>query len=187
MGESGPPIKVDGVSSQRTKKGRSFDRPFRARDETRTHTGFTPLAPETSASTISPPALWDCKYSNFLEIRTGFIIFPSPCTFWALFVHALPYFRSFVHIFPAFCAPTLCFRALRAQKAWVLCTGAIRRRPERHERDFVGLRPPTSRCLREQSARRSVEGSRPLNRRALTGAIRRRPERQRDFEEIEAA
>ena len=27
-----------------------------ARDETRTHTGFTPLAPETSASTISPPA-----------------------------------------------------------------------------------------------------------------------------------
>ena len=31
--------------------------PLRARDETRTHTGFTPLAPETSASTISPPAL----------------------------------------------------------------------------------------------------------------------------------
>ena len=30
---------------------------FRARDETRTHTGVTPLAPETSASTIPPPAL----------------------------------------------------------------------------------------------------------------------------------
>ena len=28
-----------------------------ARDEIRTHTGVTPLAPETSASTVSPPAL----------------------------------------------------------------------------------------------------------------------------------
>ena len=42
--------------------------PLCARDETRTHTGFTPLAPETSASTISPPALGlDYKYTTFSE------------------------------------------------------------------------------------------------------------------------
>ena len=42
-----------------------FDSRNRARDETRTHTGFTPLAPETSASTISPPALeWTAKINK---------------------------------------------------------------------------------------------------------------------------
>ena len=38
-----------------------------ARDETRTHTGFTPLAPETSASTISPPAQVECKDINIFS------------------------------------------------------------------------------------------------------------------------
>lgn len=38
-----------------------------ARDETRTHTSQLTLAPETSASTIPPPAhQMDCKYSDFL-------------------------------------------------------------------------------------------------------------------------
>ena len=42
-----------------------------ARDETRTHTLFTVLAPETSASTIPPPALeWTAKIQQFLQKTT---------------------------------------------------------------------------------------------------------------------
>ena len=105
LGESGPPFKVDGVSSSANEKGQPFLVALSsARDETRTHTGFTPLAPETSASTISPPALWDCKYSNFLEIRARFPYFPSPCTYSGVFVHGIPYLGQSVHIFPSFCA-----------------------------------------------------------------------------------
>ena len=41
-----------------------------ARDESRTHTSQLTLAPETSASTISPPALEvDCKYTEYLRNR----------------------------------------------------------------------------------------------------------------------
>ena len=43
---------------------------FCARDESRTHTSQLTLAPETSASTISPPALEvDCKYTEYLRNR----------------------------------------------------------------------------------------------------------------------
>ena len=43
-----------------------------ARDETRTHTPFTALAPETSASTIPPPALqkWTANLQQISKIPT---------------------------------------------------------------------------------------------------------------------
>ena len=49
--------------------------PFRARDESRTHTSQLTLAPETSASTISPPALkWIAKIRIVREFANLFCI-----------------------------------------------------------------------------------------------------------------
>ena len=59
-----------------TRKKRTFpgEYPLCARDESRTHTSQLTLAPETSASTISPPAPghfaeMDCKYTKNLDIQ----------------------------------------------------------------------------------------------------------------------
>ena len=63
-----------GQSWANKKSGHSLgDILFCARDESRTHTSQLTLAPETSASTISPPAPghsdeMDCKYTKFLDI-----------------------------------------------------------------------------------------------------------------------
>ena len=64
---------IGSAGQRQYKKADGNPSAFGARDETRTHTGFTPLAPETSASTISPPAQEDCKYKNFFLIYTTIV------------------------------------------------------------------------------------------------------------------
>lgn len=66
-----PPSRRTNRSAQRwkPKRGQPIGRPrYCARDESRTHTSQLTLAPETSASTISPPALEvDCKDTDYLR------------------------------------------------------------------------------------------------------------------------